>query len=132
MAEDSVPDIRLIEEALAHHAIDAEMQVHRDGEAMIQWIARMDEREVPCPDIVLLDLNLPRHDGIAILERIRQSPVCANVPVVIVTSSNAARDRANAARLGVTQYFRKPIDYDEFLHLGAIVRQVLSAGSTVD
>jgi CheY-like chemotaxis protein len=115
----------MVREALAHHGIDSELSCHKDGEQMLRYIDQIDAGELPCPDVILLDLNLPRHDGVALLTRLRRSPVCADVPVVVVTSSRADTDRDKAFQLGATKYFEKPIDYDDFLRLGAVVREVV-------
>lgn len=117
----------MVREALAMHKIDADLTCHRDGEEMLKYVERVDAGELPCPDLVLLDLNLPRHSGQAVLARIRKSSLCADVPVVIVTSSTAAQDRETALRLGATQYFQKPIHYDEFMRLGSVVLEVTRA-----
>ena len=94
---------------------------------MLRYMALIDNHSVPCPDVILLDLNLPRHDGKAVLARIRNSPVCGHVPVVVVTSSNAPEDQADAARLGASKYFHKSIDYDETMRLGALILEVTQA-----
>jgi CheY-like chemotaxis protein len=130
VAEDNPADVRLIREALAHHGIAAEFLIHQDGEAMISYVDRIDAGEAPCPDLVLLDLNLPRQGGHIVLARLRQSASCAEVPVIVVTSSNAPRDRETAAKYGASGYFRKPIDYDEFLLLGSVVKQVIGRHSS--
>ena len=57
----------------------------------------------------------------------RQSPLCSQVPIVIVSSSGSPKDRETAARLGASMYFQKPSDYEEFMGLGAVVRQLLSS-----
>jgi DNA-binding response OmpR family regulator len=126
LAEDSGPDVGLVTEALTHHKLNVDLTVHRDGQAAIEWLNRVESGEIPCPDIVLLDLNLPRFSGIGILARLRASSVCSAVPVVIITSSNAPSDRESATQIGATAYFRKPIDYDQFMELGAIVRRILN------
>jgi CheY-like chemotaxis protein len=79
--------------------------------------------------VVLLDLNLPRKGGARVLERIRQSPECAGVPVVVVTSSDSPGDKKQASRLGATRYFQKPLDLMEFMKLGPLVREVLNSRS---
>jgi two-component system, chemotaxis family, response regulator Rcp1 len=125
LAEDNRGDILLVEEALAHHGLEADLVVHRDGEEMLGTIVRIDAGELPCPDVVLLDLNLPRLNGQQLLKRMRESPLCGRMPVIIVTSSDARQDREATSRLGASAYFRKPSDYDEFLQLGALVREVV-------
>lgn len=123
VAEDSQADILLIREALKHHSLDVDLVVKRDGRELLQAIDRMDAGELPCPDVVLLDLNLPRHNGTALLARMRESPVCGHIPVIIVTSSDAPKDRETAERLKASAYFRKPSDYDQFMRLGELVQR---------
>jgi DNA-binding response OmpR family regulator len=130
LAEDNPADVLLIRETLTQQAFPYELLVQRDGEEMLKLIDRLERGELPCPEIVLLDLNLPRISGERILERMRGSAVCGNVPILIVTSSDSPYDRANAARLGATAYFRKPSDYDGFMQLGALVKSVLRGRGT--
>ena len=131
IAEDNPADARLIREALQHHGITAELVIQQDGEAMLEYVERIDAGEAPCPDIILLDLNLPRKSGHTVLARLRESPSCGKIPVIVVTSSNAAIDRDLAAKFGASSYFRKPIDYDEFLLLGALVKHILTHGASM-
>ena len=95
---------------------------------MIRYIDTVDAGEVPRPDIVLLDLNLPRVSGHVILGTLRRSPLCGTVPVVIVSSSDSPHDRKEASRLGATRYFCKPNDYDEFMKLATLVLEVVETG----
>ncbi len=127
LADDNPGDVILIREALKGHGFDFELIVQPDGEKMAGYLDRIDARDAPCPDVVLLDLNLPKKDGFALLERIRNSVPCQDIPVIIVTSSDSARDREATARLGANEYFRKPSDVDEFMRLGEVVRKHLSA-----
>jgi DNA-binding response OmpR family regulator len=106
---------------------DFELTVKHDGELMLSHIDLIDKGEKNCPDIVLLDLNLPKASGHSLLERMRDRGACRLVPVIVVTSSDSAKDRELAERLGANGYFRKASDYDEFMLLGAVVkRHVLS------
>jgi chemotaxis family two-component system response regulator Rcp1 len=126
LAEDNPGDVFLVREALQRQPFEAELVVRHDGEQTLVYIENVDTGEVPCPDVVLLDLNLPRRNGEFLLERMRRSPLCSQVPIVIVSSSASPKDRETAARLGASTYFQKPSDYDEFMRLGAVVRQLLS------
>jgi CheY-like chemotaxis protein len=78
------------------------------------------------PHLFLLDLNLPKKTGGQILERVRQSPRCGQIPVVILTSSDSQRDKAQAANLNATGYFRKPSRLDDFMKLGPYIRDLLT------
>lgn len=128
LAEDNPGDVLLIREALALRFTGVEVSVQEDGEQMMDTLALLESGGAPCPDIVLLDLNLPRITGDEVLESLRRSPVCAKVPVIVITSSDSPRDRQAATRLGADRYFRKPTDYDEFMKLGDLVEAVLASG----
>lgn len=125
IAEDNRGDIFLIHEALQHHHLTANVKVHTDGEEMQRAIAQIDASDLPCPDLVILDLNLPKVDGKELLTMMRASERCRHIPVLIVTSSNAPQDREATERLGASAYFRKPSDLDQFMQLGALVRKIL-------
>ena len=112
--------------AMHHHGLQPELRVHKDGEEMLRFIEEIDEGRAVCPDIVLLDLNLPRVTGHTLLARLRQSRVCGHVTVIIVSSSSATQDRENAARLGATLYFCKPNQFDEFMQLGDIINRLVN------
>lgn len=126
LIEDAEPDVFLVREALKNAGLDFELDVLDDGEKAVNFIDTLDRNgEKKCPALVLLDLNLPKRTGDQILEHMRHSERCKDVPVVIVTSSDSPRDKAEAARLGATQYFRKPSRLDEFMRLGPLVRKLV-------
>jgi two-component system, chemotaxis family, response regulator Rcp1 len=126
VAEDNHADVILYQEALEYHKIKHQLHVVSDGEAALDLVARMGTSEnMPCPDLMLLDLNLPKADGALILKEFRKHPQCERTPVIVVTSSDAQKDRAEVAAFEVTRYFRKPSDFDAFMELGAIVREVV-------
>jgi CheY-like chemotaxis protein len=129
VAEDNRADAVLIEQAFACNGIKAEFSFNKDGEEMIRSIDRIDADQQPGADVIILDLNLPRRDGFEVLEHLRQSSHCGGTPVIIVTSSDASRDRERTAALGIQGYFRKPSDYDEFMRLGELVRGIVDSGS---
>lgn len=126
LIEDSSADVYLVRESLTKHLKDFELQVVNDGEKAFKWIEAADsDASLPCPSLILLDLNLPKRSGHEILRRMRQSPRCGQVPVVILTSSDSPSDRAETSKLGATAYFRKPPDLEEFMQIGAVVERVL-------
>ena len=126
LAEDNRGDVLLVQEALASHGIPHELFIVRDGGEALAFIAHMGEPGgAPCPDLLLLDLNLPKVDGPAVLTEFRKHELCAHTPVIVISSSDALKDRERMTLLGVGLYFRKPSDLDEFLKLGSIVRQVM-------
>ena len=126
LAEDNRGDVLLVQEALAAHSISHELFVVRDGGAALQFVARMGTvGHPPCPDLMLLDLNLPKVDGPTILAEFRKRPECLQTPVVVISSSDASNDRDRMNALGVAHYFRKPSDLEAYLQLGSVVKGLL-------
>jgi chemotaxis family two-component system response regulator Rcp1 len=126
LAEDNPGDVFLVRRALEKHDLDVTLIVVEDGQAALLFMERADaDATAVCPDLVLLDLNLPRATGSRVLTRIRQSPRCTEIPIIIITSSDSPLDRESAAQLGATGYFQKPGDLAGFMQLGRIVRDAL-------
>jgi CheY-like chemotaxis protein len=128
LAEDSSGDVLLIRHALREHDVPFALHVAPDGAAAIDFVLRMGTPGVPCPDLVLLDLNLPKVDGAEILSAIRMRSECSETPVIVITSSDAPSDKQRLENLGVTRYFRKPSDLAEYMQLGAAVLEALASG----
>jgi len=133
LAEDNPADVYLIREALKEYGVECNLQVASDGKEVLRIVSEADDPSARPVDLVILDLNLPRHDGIEILRRLRESTILAHVPVVVLTSSDSPRDRQTAIELGATQFLRKPSNLEQFLSLGLVFRKLLmqadSAGS---
>src|ERR1700735_3375741 len=130
LAEDNPGDVFLVRRALEKHDLDCRLIVIEDGQAALHFIEEAaGDGSAERPDLVLLDLNLPRATGNRVLTRIRQSPRCANIPIIIITSSDSPLDRESAARLGATGYFQKPGDLAGFMQLGRIVREALETAA---
>ena len=126
IAEDNPADVYLIEEALRRHEFAYRLTTADNGEDMLNMIARLDrDPSESCPDLFLIDLNLPRRSGDEILAHIRQSSRCRDVPVIVITSSDSPQDRARVRELGASFYFRKPADLERFMAIGGIVRNFL-------
>ncbi|MGP0073400.1 MAG: response regulator [Bryobacteraceae bacterium] len=126
IAEDNRADVYLIEEALRRNQFPYRLTTADNGEEMLKMISEVDsDPSQTCPDIFLIDLNLPRRSGDEILAHIRQSSRCAAVPAIVITSSDSPRDRARARQLGASFYFRKPADLEKFMIIGGIVRKFL-------
>jgi CheY-like chemotaxis protein len=129
LAEDNPADVYLIREALREHSVRCRLRVVSDGQEVLRIFAGEAGADKPV-DLVILDLNLPRHDGIEILQRLRESPRFSHVPVVVLTSSDSPRDRQMATGLGATRFLRKPSSLEQFLAVGLIFRDLLTqAGS---
>ncbi|HUP02905.1 MAG TPA: response regulator [Bryobacteraceae bacterium] len=128
VAEDNLADVYLIRAALKEHGVDHPLQVVADGAEALRVL---DERERCAEaqlDLIILDLNLPRHDGIEILERLHSARKLRGAPVVVLTSSDSLDDRTAAKQLGAARFLRKPSSLAEFLALGAVFKDLLSGG----
>jgi len=124
LAEDNKPDVYLVRKSLQDHGITQELRTVRDGEEALRFIAEVGLR-FPCPQLMLLDLNLPKVTGAEILSKLRAHPECAGVPVIIMTSSDSPTDREDVIGLGARAYFRKPSRLESFMELGSLVKRVL-------
>jgi CheY-like chemotaxis protein len=119
LVEDNQDDESLTLRALARNNIGNEVVVVRDGQEAIDWLegtgpyARRNPNAVPA--LILLDLNLPKIDGLDVLRRLRANPRTAIVPVVILTSSKEDRDRASGYFSGANSYVQKPVDFTSFV-----------------
>jgi CheY-like chemotaxis protein len=129
LAEDNPGDVRLILEALKLHKVNFNLHVFEDGEKALGFVSRLSDPAAICPDLILLDLNLPKTDGRDILKRIRQIPRTKSVPVIVLSSSESPKDRSEAASLGADRYIRKPSTLDEFMAIGALVKELVTAKS---
>ncbi|HLG98635.1 MAG TPA: response regulator [Bryobacteraceae bacterium] len=126
LAEDSPADVGIVRLALRDQNLDHVLYVARDGEEAIAFIENADsDAKAPGPDLLLLDMHLPRYNGEQILERLRSTERYAQTPVVVMTSSLAPEDQARAQKHAALFYFRKPSRLDEFVQLGVIVRDIL-------
>jgi CheY-like chemotaxis protein len=125
LAEDNPADVYLIRAALMEHGIDLPLQVATDGLEVMQILDRQEAAVEGRVNLIILDLNLPRHDGIEILQRIRGSELLRRIPVVILTSSDSPRDQLAASEFGAAHFLRKPSNLDQFLGLGAAFKELL-------
>ena len=125
LAEDNEADVLLVRYALQAHNVLHQLHVIADGAKAIDFIGKIGKPDsTPCPDLMLLDLNLPKADGTEVLRELRKHPQCSSTPVIIVTSSDAPKDRARVAELGISHYFTKTSDWDAFMRLGEVVMRV--------
>jgi CheY-like chemotaxis protein len=123
IAEDNPADVFLVRSALEEEGFDFHLHVLSDGGQAVSFLNEVERAAVPCPDILLLDLNLPKCSGTEVLARLRESTRCCCTCVVVLSSSDSPQDREKVARLGVRHYFVKSGDLDEFMKLGGVVRQ---------
>ena len=124
--EDDSADVYLISEAINTANTNVALEVVNDGEKAIRFFEKIDSDDtLTCPALVILDINLPKKHGGQVLQQMRNSRRCASALVLVVTSSDSARDRETMAKLGANGYFRKPSDYEHFMLLGGLVKDLL-------
>jgi two-component system response regulator len=118
LVEDNPDDEALMVRALRKNNILNEIAVARDGVEALEYLfaegAYVDRDTSIEPQVILLDLKLPKLDGLGVLRRLRADPRTKLLPVVLLTSSNEEEDRMNGYRLGANSYVRKPVDFDQF------------------
>jgi CheY-like chemotaxis protein len=130
LVEDNPADAGLVREALQEHGVRGELIVISDGEEAIRFITALDARQAPCPDLVIIDLNLPKSPGMEVLKRMRQSAKCGKATSLIFSSSDVESEKLEAQRLGASRYLRKPLRLEEFFRLGAVFREMLEGTGT--
>jgi CheY-like chemotaxis protein len=119
LVEDNPDDVKLTERALKKSKILNELLVAKDGVEALDYLfgtgkyAGRDTKALP--QVVLLDLKMPRMDGLEVLQRIRADERTKLQPVVILTTSSEDRDRVESYKLGANSYIRKPVDFDQFV-----------------
>jgi two-component system, chemotaxis family, response regulator Rcp1 len=118
LVEDSPGDIRLTQEAMVDSRVNNKLSVVMDGEEAMRYLKREGEySEVNLPDLILLDLNLPRKDGREVLDEIKQDPELKKIPVVILTTSRSEQDIIKTYESHANCYISKPVDLEEFLRV---------------
>jgi CheY-like chemotaxis protein len=129
LAEDNEADIRLLEEALQEHALVCNVRICRDGEEALRLagIAGFDD-DAPCPDLLILDLHLPKVDGPAVLRRFRANDNCVKTPVIVFSSSISPKERSYVEAFSGVSFVQKPMGLDDYLKVGQLVKNVLVIG----
>ena len=118
LIEDSEPDVRLTIEALKEAKVRNRLSVVEDGVEAMDFLTRQGPyADAPRPDLILLDLNLPRKDGRQVLEEIKQDPSLRRIPVVVLTTSRAEEDVLRAYDLHANCYITKPVDFNQFMEV---------------
>ncbi|MEU1488953.1 response regulator [Streptomyces sp. NPDC005776] len=122
LVEDDPGDELMTREAFEDNKIRNTLHVVRDGQAALDFLYRRGGHAgAPRPDLILLDLNLPKYDGRQVLEQIKQDPELSLIPVVVLTTSSAEEDILRSYKLHANAYVTKPVDLDQFI---AAVRQI--------
>ena len=122
LVEDDPGDVLMTREAFEDYKLKNELHVVNDGEQAMQFLRQEgDYAGRPRPDLVLLDLNLPRMDGREVLEAIKSDPELSSIPVVVLTTSEAEDDVLRSYSLHANAYVTKPVDFERFIN---VVRQI--------
>jgi CheY-like chemotaxis protein len=125
LVEDTPSDVYLLRKALEEHGVDCTLEVIKDGEQAIRYLGRLAEGVETAPDLIVLDLSLPRYDGLEVLSACRQTSGMEGIPILVLTSSDSPREQARAEQLGISDYVRKPILLDDFMQVGLRIKQLL-------
>jgi len=122
LVEDDPGDILMTREAFEQYKIRNVLHVVTDGEQALQYLRRTgDYADAPRPGLILLDLNLPRLDGLEVLAELKADPVLKVIPVVILTTSQAQQDVLRSYALHANAYVSKPVDFERFVD---VIRQI--------
>ena len=122
LVEDDPGDELMTREAFEENKVRNELHVARDGEDALDFVYQRNQHAgAPRPDLILLDLNLPKYDGREVLAQIKQDPELRSIPVVVLTTSRAEEDVLRSYRLHANAYVNKPVDFTRFIE---VVRQI--------
>lgn len=117
LVEDNSMDVELTLRAFAKMGLTTPVKVARDGEEAVEWIAAWETGREPLPLVMLLDLKLPKVNGLEVLRQVKAKPSLCGVPVVVLTSSEEDRDLRAAYGLGANSYLVKPANFDKLMYL---------------
>jgi len=116
LVEDNPGDVRLTKEALKEGKVYSNLHTVKDGVEAMEFLRRQGKyKDAPRPDIILLDLNLPRKDGREVLEEIKSDELLKRIPVVVLTTSKAEEDVLRTYNLHANCYVTKPVDLEKFM-----------------
>ncbi len=122
LVEDDPGDELITREAFEHNKIKNNLHVARDGEEGLDFLYRRGSfQDAPRPELILLDLNLPKYDGRQLLEKIKSDSNLCHIPIVVLTTSSAEEDILRSYKLHANAYVTKPVDLDQFM---SAVRQI--------
>jgi CheY-like chemotaxis protein len=122
LVEDDAGDVLMTREAFAHYQIRNTLHVVGDGEQAMQFLRRDGEyAAVPKPGLILLDLNLPRRNGLEVLADLKSDDELLAIPVIVLTTSQAEEDVMRCYALHANAYISKPVDFDNFVD---VIRQI--------
>lgn len=125
LAEDNPADVYLIRQALEERQVSHRLHVAEDGEKAAIYLSAIGH-DGPCPDIILLDLSLPKQDGQELLQLFRDNPDCSGKPVIVMSSSDSPKDHELTKRMGAT-FFKKPADLEAFCRIADLIASKLAS-----
>lgn len=118
LVEDNPGDVRLAQAALAEGKVQNILHVARDGVEAVEFLRKQGTyKQSPRPDLILLDLNLPRKSGKEVLREIKEDPDLRRIPVIVLTSSEAEEDILKSYNLHANGYVAKPVDFSKFVQV---------------
>ncbi|MEW6420484.1 MAG: response regulator [Deinococcota bacterium] len=128
LVEDSEPDILLTEEAFAAAGVTNRLHLARDGVEALDFLRQVGEyADAPRPDVILLDINMPRMNGMEVLAELKRDPQLMTIPVIVLTTSQADEDILRSYQAHAASYVVKPIDFEHFYQaIHALGRYMLS------
>ncbi len=118
LIEDNPMDVDLTRRAFTRRKVINTIEVARDGEEAIAFIRRWETGD-PWPVVILLDINLPKINGLEVLRELKTHPMLQKIPVIVLTSSGEDRDIQKAYELGANSYIVKPVDFEKFVDVAA-------------
>jgi CheY-like chemotaxis protein len=122
LVEDDPGDELITREAFEHNKLKNNLHVAHDGEEGLDFLYKRGEyTDAPRPDLILLDLNLPKYDGRQLLEKVKSDAELSRIPIVVLTTSSAEEDILRSYQLHANAYVTKPVDLDQFINA---VRQI--------
>lgn len=116
LVEDNPADIRLTQEALKENKMKVDLHIAMDGEIAMAFLKKQnDYAHVPTPDLIILDLNMPKKDGREVLKEVKEDPILRSIPIVVLTISQSEEDILLTYKYHVNCYIRKPLDLNKFI-----------------
>jgi len=127
LVEDHAPDVFLVQKALRDNNVEFQLTRFEDGEQALRELRKRGPDALEIPDVVILDLNVPKIDGMDILRAMRKDPLLARVPIAILTSSRAPQDKIDAIASGADCFITKPVDLQSFVRIvGGSIRELIA------
>lgn len=126
LAEDNMADAQLLREILEERGLPHILDVISDGEEALRLVGSAGAHGHPCPDLLVLDLHLPKIDGPEVLRRFRANKHCQQIPVIVLSSFVSPKDRATVESFAGVSYFSKPSNLQEAAQIGQFIESILN------